>query len=67
MLCHINTPAYVFVFVRELLLKLQSQDTRVYFSFKQEGATACQMMLGYHMRNFLMALVINVLIPSTAS
>ena len=45
MLCHTITPAYVFVFVWKLLPKLRSQDMRVCFSFKQEGATGCQMML----------------------
>lgn len=60
MLCHINALAYGFV--QELLLKLQSQDTRACFGFKQEGATGFQMMWDTTWQIVLIALVINVLI-----
>lgn len=59
MLCHINPSSYVFVFGQELLLKLQSQDTRVCFSFKQESTTGNQ-VVGYYMTDVLMALVTNM-------
>lgn len=66
MLCHVNPPAYVFVCVWELLLTLRPHRGVLQLQTRRSKGMAGD-AVGYHMTNFLMALVINVLIASIAS